>query len=584
MQRFFCRPLFATHPDRSVDMVLLLSVWVFATLGCLLILVRAGQWLQLPPYPGLFTVLATAFGLLLGAAAIGFRLRVRQLIPLAGLALFAVGYAFAVGLVMEATPDGLLVHLAAVLTLAEGWSPLSGPAAETLRVPLVSFYANGLYSLQAVVIQLTGMAESGKLIIPLMVIGTGALVLAVMLQGRRPVTPLTVLFIGALVLNPVVLGQWFSHYVDAGRYLFSLSLILAFLLAYAGRPGAGYGLATVLLVLLINSKTAGLYDAGLIVAVMLLAGLVMQRHRLRAALRLGLWTGGLMVFATLIATTLVGYRPYVTNWTEQQAVVVHPPTSVMLAGHHPANLLHQSHAVQLWHTIFAATGNQPGEVSELKFPGTVTLSELKSLGAGTYRGGFGPYFGLVVILSLATVVMAALVRLWMRKKSLEGPSIALWLVGAAGLCLLLAGLFPEPWLARFIPLLWATPILLLLALPTTMLWHPLLRGITAATVLAICLNLLLCGAISIANAGLHTVRINKQLAELARLNTPVLLVQNKNLGDHKVWGRRLQAREIPYRVVWQSDTPAVSHCAEPMRLTSRLFACTTAPLPESPPQ
>ncbi|MCF8468921.1 MAG: hypothetical protein K9G33_16090, partial [Sneathiella sp.] len=171
--------------------------------------------------------------------------------------------------------------------------------------------------------------------------------------------------------------------------------------------------------------------------------------------------GILYGFAAIFAVIVIGYKPYVTNVLDH-GEFLHPPSADVMSYNVPNNIIPLSFPMRFFYGLFAETGESrwPFPIYSqvnLKIPGTFKLQEFKYLRYDARRGGFGPLFSLAFLASLLTFAATKILSRntaaysWGR----EGDGIA-----AFALVLLCASMaFPEPWWARYVPLLWLSVIL-----------------------------------------------------------------------------------------------------------------------------
>src|SRR5262249_45187996 len=150
-----------------------------------------------------------------------------------------------------------------------------------------------------------------------------------------------------------------------------------------------------------------------------------------------------LAIAGLVSIALVGYRPYVTNVVDY-GTVFYPP-QLLYSEWIPPNLREANHLTKLAHALFAQTGAQnPGEDSILKWPGQIRFSEFAYSTGTSLSGGFGPFFSLFLLSTLACLF----VSMYRNEGRLHHEFIV-----ASGIIVFSWIIFPEPWCARYIPML-----------------------------------------------------------------------------------------------------------------------------------
>ena len=111
-------------------------------------------------------------------------------------------------------------------------------------------------------------------------------------------------------------------------------------------------------------------------------------------------------------------------------------------------------------SIFGKTANNVSENAGLKLPLTVSRSEIYWMGAPDVRiGGFGPFFSAALVGCVVLSGIAVLANRRRPNKTKLYPGFAL----AAATLTIVVLLFPLPSVARYVPHLWAAPLLVLAA-------------------------------------------------------------------------------------------------------------------------
>ena len=311
-----------------------------------------------------------------------------------------------------------------------------------------------------------------------------------------------------IVFNPIVLGQILTFYLDDAVYLLSITLISQlFSLKYRDHTIHYAGIIATI-VLLINAKLTGPFYAGAICALYLIIA-VPRRLPIAKSLAATLAGGAL-------AIGLVGYHPYVTKALEAGTPFFLPYDEV-IDYQLPKNFEGLSAPEKLGYSVFAKTDNVRKREAELKLPFSLSKSEIYYMGSPDVRlGGFGPLFALELLLFYGcTLVLVS------RRDFRERYSVSL--VAIAGGLLLISAFFPEPWWARYAPLLWASPLFCVLAWPATVRRKRVVRGI-------LLIGLALAGsnsALALAGNLARTVKGNLELhrvIETARASSEPLLI------------------------------------------------------------
>lgn len=418
--------------------------------------------------------------------------------------------------------DGLYYQLPGAIALEEGWNPFS----ETTKSIWIDNYPHGIWYLRAAVDVATSGFDLGR-IVNVLFCFTSYWSLQYWIAGAigSRLTVLDRVLIALAAFNPIVIGELLTNLVDGVLCSLSLSL-LCYSMLIQKEPGK-YALlgAAATCILLVNTKLTGLAFAFIIISGALLmqwiyAGLSFRWIKLEFARMMALAVAG------LVSVVLVGYRPYVTNVVDHGAVI-YPPFDKILGGAIPPNLRGADHLTKLAHALFAQTASGiNGEDSILKWPVQIRLSEFAASTGVSRSGGFGPFFGLFFVSTMACFIRSFL--------SPTRGQLHREFLTAAGIILFLCIIFPEPWWGRYIPMLPASLILLLVAG----------RECVCRFVLAIpCLLLIFNIAPFVAKAGwsgyLQTRYIRSALESIAQL-TPQRQIKMSNAGRSIDYSRYIE--------------------------------------------
>jgi hypothetical protein len=233
----------------------------------------------------------------------------------------------------------------------------------------------------------------------------------------------------------------------------------------------------------------------------------------------------------------IGYNPYVTNTRD-----FHHPFYPLNGKSFTENfsfmyqegVSDKSRVVKLIYAIYGKTENSK---AELKIPFTVTKSELVDNAKTELRvGGMGVFYGGVFTLSFL-LLMLSIIRRRVEVDSYVVLGIVLVSIFASIL------IISEPWITRYIPQLWFTPLIILVFLEFCYkLDYVWFRNVTYI-IAFINVGLIFCTYFGYNT--LMTLDINRQLNILEKSKKEVKV----DFGDFFATRVRLEEHNIPYTSV-----------------------------------
>ncbi|MCC3304214.1 hypothetical protein [Sneathiella sp. HT1-7] len=422
---------------------------------------------MLSPYVDIAVSLILA--VLLSYFAEGARASKTALISILGFIALLALWAFVTSPLYSPGDDEYAYHLTAIWDLAEGWNPLATPHNNIW----IDSYPNGYWALQSYLVATTGLILSGQsLLIGLMATVTVlsyGFFLDHYTEQLSKFQKLTSLFLAGLVIgSPIVLTQVMTHYTDAPLYLIGSGLVFFLMIDALGTSKlAKWGVMSCI-ILLINTKTANLYYAPLIVIGGFFMHLVANgslKDCLPRAVKWIMSRGLIYMLVYFFAVIVIGYKPYVTNLQDHLSLL-YPSVRDIMSYNIPNNVKGVSAPVGFFYGIFAETGKTlwPYPFDSqiyLKFPGTFSIDEFKVLRFDTRRGGFGPFFSLAFISSILAYAACRIASFSSNSYSIirKGDSFAAF----AFALLLMSMFFPESWWARYVPFTWLSVVLFAVA-------------------------------------------------------------------------------------------------------------------------
>jgi hypothetical protein len=352
--------------------------------------------------------------------------------------------------------DGLALHQEAVLRLAAGWNPLYGDAGVYGDNGLyLNSYPKASWISGAAVLLSTGQVEAGKLFNLTVAFAAAAFVTSVLLR-LTSLGPVVAAGLGMVVaLNPVVIYQSTTFYVDGALASLLAILVAGLTLAAVTRQWRPLGVALLSTALAVNLKFTGLIYSSVLLLVFI--PVAWWLHGNRFAWR----TTTAMATAGIVSVVLVGYSPYVRNLREH-GDLFHPvrstPEMIGLGrdgGLRPVNLNERNRVERfLLSNLSYSQEVRAPKSTTLKIPFRISRGELwGGYAADIESGGFGPLYG-------ALLLMAGLGGLLLTTSGASPVRHSALAVSVIGLSLA-AGIFvhSETWWARYVPQAWLLPLL-----------------------------------------------------------------------------------------------------------------------------
>lgn len=362
------------------------------------------------------------------------------------LALMLLSLGVVYGLYLREIPDiswdGQAYHLPSILNLLAGINP----ATEKAELLWSEVYANGLWTLQAMIGIALGEPETGRALLPVVLITSYVYLFLCMRRDFQLSASISLLLSTALITNPVIAGEWLTFYLDSYVYLFSLVLLFATQAVFrknsATHKTLSLWIAGALIVLLVTTKTTGVYFTPIIIIASFMLAIRTLSPRWH-------YDGLILIVVGIVSLLVVGFKPYITNFISYGFPLYPPPweASDYLASQRPAEYQDLSRLQRFLAShvldIFSIQNQSVGEFFAIKLlaPGD------------TRNGGFGPLY----IIVLTGSIIAFFISTTLRPASIRTEAV--W-IGLAALVIFIGNLiFPESWWARLVPMLWAVPVI-----------------------------------------------------------------------------------------------------------------------------
>lgn len=427
-------------------------------------------------------------------------------------ALLFIGGFIVCGQFYDLSYDGQAYHQEAIIHLASGWNPVYDKeiALPTGQGIWINHYAKAAEIAAASIYKATGLIEPAKVINLLAMAASGLLGLAALLT-IKPENRISAWVVALLLaLNPVSVYQSFTFYVDG--LLGSLLLcMLALGCLIAVRPGGLLlWMYTLAMIMTMNIKFTAIGYAGVLTAGLLIALYMKEQFAgLKRLLRIAALGG-------MIGVLIVGYNPYVTN-TLYNGHPFYPLAGEgaidVVKNFTPRNLEPMNRFEQAAASYFAVPmGNSTNKKpTQFQWPFTFSAKELPVFAETDVAiAGFGPLFSGALVLALAVLALS------FRKR----PGVTLAAIGVIGVLAASSFLNPAAWWARYVPQLWAVP-LICLWLAFCVKGNKLLQGAGIALAVVIAANALLVSGSYVSSQWAWSGELRGQLAQLQSAARPV---------------------------------------------------------------
>jgi hypothetical protein len=359
--------------------------------------------------------------------------------------------------------DGMWYHQDAILLLRNGWIPHLRyllPEQTSASDLYLNHYPKATWIAQACYYSFSGAVESAKALNFYLLLAVFFLGVPVLMSFVKLKPVLAIICAMLIALNPVVVCQLFSFYVDgmiAG--LISCCVFLLLILA-AEAPGDSKLLVSLTLglalVFLCNIKFTSLVYACVLMAGYMCWLLWSDRSRLWKE---GFFYAGVFVVAAGVA----GYSTYVRN-TAMNGHPFYPLMGENNIGEHvaqvpmPADFLHKNRFEKFNLATFARPVWSRNPLSSRPKP-LFTISGIREYDvfsrADGEMSGFGPLYAEIFLLLVAGLVLFL---------AIARSTITMGQLILTGTLVISVVIMPEFWYARYAPQIWLLSLLLLTVL------------------------------------------------------------------------------------------------------------------------
>lgn len=281
-------------------------------------------------------------------------------------------------------------------------------------------YAKALEIIAADIVHITGRLESGKAVNILFIISTFLLSFHFSLTTlKMPKKRIALLLSTILILNPVVICQMFTYYIDFSIYLYWINTILASINIVKKQDSIiNYIILDFTVILAIGTKFNAFFIEGVIIALIIIGFYIFRYKSFVKSYTINIF------FVGLIGAFIIGYHPYVTNWmlhgNPLYPLLGNPDIDIMTPTT-PPEFLESNRFLNFFSSVFSLT----------------------PMSYDTRKGGFGPVFGIILILCMITLLLKVY-------KEKQIRILSYIMISVIATCFI----FEQAWWARYNPQLW----------------------------------------------------------------------------------------------------------------------------------
>lgn len=446
----------------------------------------------------------------------------------------------------DLTVDGNSYHKTAIAFIKNGWNPMYETSRKfqennnnvvkiekDVKIDLwIEHYPKATWIVAATIYNMTGNIESGKCII--LILSIMLFIITFNILRKILDKKWSYIISSLVVLNPIVLAQFFTYYVDGIMgILFLMEILLLFLVNPKEKTNIWIWLCLLsICTIFTNIKYTGLLCSGVIAATFYFYWLIKYRKdKDFVTIFKRVTINFIIVFVTAIF--FVGSNSYVKNTIDHHNPlypIIGKDKVDIITKMQPKSFKNKNMIEKFVVSLFSKTENvvYGDKEPQLKLPIKVYKSEIDELYAPDVRiGGFGPLFALIVIIT-TTILIYSVVKI-IRKEKTSAPYIYLPAI-AIILSSILVG---ENWWARYVPQLYLFPVGAILSLIYIRKYNEIKvnKVITILSLLLLCLNTLAYAYINVKQLETFS-QISKDIKEMK--NTKDLKL--KLTGMHDLYG------------------------------------------------
>lgn len=444
-------------------------------------------------------------------------------------------------LIYDHSYDGNTYHQEAIFLMEQGWNPFHNPTMPTSLWE--KHYAKSLEIVASTIAVVFNRIEYGKAVNILLILAS-LFITTSFLRREFPHKrgAKIALLASLLALCPIVIRQAYTYYNDYPMYTFMLLTVIALTELYRNskQREAWIILIVATLFAAVTKFTIGFY-VYLTLAIGIIWIFVVGKHPLSYRLAI------VSVLLIIAGYGILGYHPYVTNtigWGNPFYPLIGSSVDIM-SNNTPELYASGNRFSNLIRSLFY---NGTGTAIWVPFV-TDSLRDYY-ISYDSHIAGFSPLF--VYALLAAILLWAIAVHQEQKNDMTNRPRTTTYGIMAL-LLILCCFIFEQSWWMRYVPFLWAVPVILLLYTEycnTLTHWHRGLRNTCYALLLFI--QLLCCGAALVGG-----ISFTLRLGAIYHAVTPQSKVELYNIMGSESFNYKLQERGIEFEVL-ESNHPSDS--------------------------
>ncbi|MBP3349923.1 MAG: hypothetical protein J6L03_04730 [Bacteroidaceae bacterium] len=425
--------------------------------------------------------------------------------------------------------DGNTYHQGGIVDMIMGCNPIYHP--EEFSSFWSTHYAKAIEISASTIAIFFNRIESGKGVNIMLIVASIYITYSFLRREfHEHSTRKVLLFTLLLTLCPVVIRQAYIYYIDYAMYTFMLLAIISLITIYRYNTPLSWCLLIITTLLAASTKFTVAFYVFLTIATAIVWYFISGRCKLSYRLIT------LSIILFIIGFGVIGFHPYVTNtmgWGNPFYPLMGSDTDIM-SGNTPELYANGNRLSNWLRSLFynaQGTGIWIPIIND-------SLHDYYISHEGRIAG-LGPFFGYTLFAS----ILFATYTFYKEKSRLTlNKSRATTFIGISLLLLVACFIFEQSWWMRYIPFLWAVPVILLLYTEQSQALSPLLQRLRCILYTLLVTTQLLCCATTIIAGGAFTQR----LGGLYHAITPQSTVKVYHLIESPSFNHKLQERGIAF--------------------------------------